>query len=172
MSKTRIAVIVGGVVSLILVAITAWLTFSRMGKASEVRSSLDTARRQLASYYDRNPFPSEDNIGIEKVNLEKLRERYEYLLEQISTNAVSIKDEHSPGGFVTLCEETVQKLRNKAPKGEKDAPIAGADFYFGFDKYDRSKEGGGVLPDKGDVPRLVRQLKMMEMLIWKQYTQQ
>ena len=167
MSKTRIGVIVGGVISLLLVVLAAAMTISRMGKASTERTLMENAHKTLTGYYNQNPFPSETNISTEAVNLEVIKERYSVLTSAISSNAVVIKGDFSPGAFSTKCEETVDRLRHAAPKGGE--PVIAPDFFFGFDRYDRTKEGGVEPARKEDVPRLLRQLAIMEMLVRELY---
>lgn len=167
MSKTRIAVIVGGVISLLLVVLAAAMTISRMGKASTERELMEKSHQTLTGYYNRNPFPSETNISIEASNLEVFKKRYSALITTISSNSVMIDGDFSPGAFSTKSEETVDRLRKAAPKGGE--PVVAPSFFFGFERYDRTSEGGTKPARSEDVPRLLRQLAMMEMLVHELY---
>jgi len=163
MSKHRIILIAGGVVSLLLVIITAVITASSVGVASRYRQEMVGSSNKLSGFYKKNPFPSPENIERVKESLATLGERNKILFEALSRNAVSLEGEHTPGSFRITCEETINNLRRAAPKGEGGVSVVTPDFYFGFDRYDPSKNG--VPADKDDVPRLLRQLKMTDALV-------
>ena len=168
MSKHKIILIAGGVVSLLLVIITAIITASSVGVASQFRQEMVGSSNKLVGFYKKNPFPKPENIELEKKNLATLEERNKLLFEALSKNAVALEGEHSPGSFRITCEETINSLRKAAPKGEGGASVIMPDFYFGFDRYDPSKNG--IPADKNDVPRLLRQLKMTDALVRTLYS--
>ena len=163
MSKHKIILIAGGGVSLLLVVATAVITASSVGVASRYRQEMVGSSNKLTSFYKMNPFPSPENIDLEKASLATLEERNKLLFDALSKNEVKLEGEHSPGSFRITCEETINNLRKAAPKGEGGVSVIAPDFYFGFDRYDPSKNG--VPADKNDVPRLLRQLKMTDALV-------
>jgi hypothetical protein len=163
MKKQKLAVIIGGVISLLLVVVTAIITISGINAASFNRQEMLSTSSRLASFYDRNPFPNDENIKAEEGKKEVLQAQYEALLVAVSTNAIVIEGDHSPGSFRLKCEETIAELRRTAPKSESGESVIPPDFYFGFDRYDPSK--GGAPAAKNHVPRLLRQLKMVDKLV-------
>ena len=168
MSKLKIALIAGGVVSLLLVIATGVMTVSGMRKASETRGQMRSNENALAAYFKKNPFPSEGNIEIERKNLEVIRERHDKLLAAMTKGAVGIDKGFTPGAFSTKCNETVNRLRRGAPRGDGTTPVVDPGFFFGFERYDQSS-GSGVPAEQQHVDRLMRQLTMMEMLVKELY---
>lgn len=168
MSKLKIALIVGGVVSLLLVLATGVMTISGMRKAAESRGQMQSNESALAAYFKKNPFPSEGNIEIEGNNLEVVRTRYTELLAAMSSNTIKIAEGYTPGAFSTTCNDTVIKLRRRAPRGDGTTPVVAPGFFFGFERYDQSS-GSGVPAEQDDVGRLLRQLTMMSLLVEELY---
>lgn len=163
MSKHRTYLLVGAAVSGVLVLATAVITVSGISKATTLKVDMQNSFSKLQNFFKKNPFPSAENVEVEKKNLEGLQARYEALLKELSTSEVVVAGDHTPGSFSKTCEETVNTLRKLAPKGEGDASVIVPGFNFGFERYDISKNG---LPaDQKDVPRLLRQLKMIDMLV-------
>ena len=163
MRKQKLALTVGGAISLVLVVATAVITATGVGAASRNRQEMLSTSGRLSSFYDKKPFPSDENIGAEEVNKRLFQEQYAALAEAVKTNAVVVEGEHSPGSFRLTCEETISALRRAAPKAESGESVIAPDFYFSFDRYDPSK--GGIPAAKGHVPRLLRQLQMVDRLV-------
>ncbi len=168
MSKHRTYLLVGAAVSGVLVLATAVITASGIGKATTLKVEMQNSFSKLQTFFKKNPFPNAENVEVEKQNLEILKVRHETLLKELSKSAVMVTGTHTPGSFSKTCEDTVNTLRKLAPKGEGDTPVIVPDFNFGFERYDISKNG---LPaDQKDVPRLLRQLKMVDALVRVFYT--
>ena len=168
MKKRNLALVVGGAVSLVLVAVTAVITATGVGAASRNRQDMLATSGRLAAFYDRNPFPSEANIEAEESRLKIREEQYAALAAALEKGAVVVEGEHLPGSFRLTCEETVAALRKAAPQAESGESVIPADFYFGFDRYDPSK--GGIPAAQEHVTRLLRQLKMVDGLVRALYT--
>ncbi len=163
MSKHRTYLLVGAAVSGVLVLATAVITASGIGKATTLKEEMQSSFSKLQNFFKKNPFPSAENVEVEKQNLETLKSRHETLRKALSKGAVVVEGTHTPGSFSMTCEDTVNTLRKLAPKGEGDTPVVAPDFNFGFERYDLSKNG--LRADQKDVPRLLRQLKMVDMLV-------
>ena len=116
MRKQKLALTVGGAISLVLVVATAVITATGVGAASRNRQEMLSTSGRLSSFYDKKPFPSDENIGAEEVNKRLFQEQYAALAEAVKTNAVVVEGEHSPGSFRLTCEETISALRRAAPK--------------------------------------------------------
>lgn len=163
MSKHRTYLLVGAVVSGVLVLATAVITASGIGKATVLRDDMLTSFSKLQGFFKKNPYPNAENVAVEKQNFEVLKERYSTLHVELSKSAVIVEGSHTPGSFSMKCEETVNALRKAAPQGEGDASVVVPNFNFGFERYDISQNG---LPaDQKDVPRLLRQLRMVDTLV-------
>ena len=163
MRKQKLALTVGGAISLLLVVATAVITASGVGAASRDRQEMQSNSGRLSSFYDKKPFPNDENIEAEERNKALFQEQYAALAEAVKTNAILVEGEHSPGSFRLTCEETIAALRRAAPKAESGESVIAPDFYFSFDRYDPSK--GGIPAAQDHVTRLLRQLKMVDSLV-------
>ncbi len=163
MSKQRIYLLVGAVVSGVLVLATAGITATGISKATALRVDMLNSFSKLQVFFKKNPYPNAENVTVENQNFDLLKERHATLLKELSKSAVTVERTHTPGSFSKTCEETVNALRKAAPQGEGDASVIVPDFNFGFERYDISK---GVKPaDQKNVPQLLRQLRMVDMLV-------
>jgi hypothetical protein len=117
----------------------------------------------LQSYFQRDPYPNDENVKAEKAKLETLQTWHQALREALSRNAIIVEGVHTPGSFGKTCEDTINLLRTLAPKGESGASVVDANFNFGFDRYDLSQNGSPA--EQKDVPRLLRQLHMVDRLV-------
>ena len=167
MSKHRIILIASGVVSLLLIATTAAITASGIGKASEQHEEMMRSFNRLTDFFKKDPFPKKENVESERNNLAVLDARSKQLTETLLKGAVVPEGDHTPGSFRIMCEETINKLRKEAPKSENGVAVILPDFNFGFDRYDPKN---GVPAEKKDVSRLMCQLKMTEMLVHTLYS--
>lgn len=165
MKKQKMILIVGGCVSLVLVVATTVMTLHRIQVASGIRQETDSALNRLKGFFTRNPFPSQENIEIERENQAQYAEQVEALTKALQKGAIVMTEQHSPGNFRRVCEETITALQREAPKTESGASIIENNFYFGFGRYDTSQTGGGVPAAQADVSRLMRQLKMVDQLV-------
>lgn len=163
MSKHRNYLVAGSVISGILVLLTGVVTVSSIRRANVRRDEMRRTFDSLQSYFRRNPFPNEQNLKAEQANLETLRGWNRALVDALASHAIVIEGEHTPGSFTKTCEDTVNALRRRAPKGEGDQSVIVPNFNFGFDRYDITQNG---LPAAHrDVPRLLRQLQMVDRLV-------
>lgn len=167
MSKHRNYLVGGAVVSGILVLATTVVTVSSIGKATKLREHMQRSFATLQSYFQRDPFPDAKNVEAEEAKLETQQEWYEALREVLSSNAVVVKGMHTPGSFSKTCEDTINSLRKLAPKGEAGDSVVDGNFNFGFDRYDLSQNGSPAA--RKDVPRLLRQLEMVDRLVRVMY---
>lgn len=163
MSKQRIYLLVAGVVSGVLVLATAGITASGISKATDLRVDMQSSFSKLQGFFKKKPYPNAENVTVEKQNLDLLRERHATLLKELSKRAVTVEGTHTPGSFSKTCEETVNTLRKIAPQGEGDVSVITPGFNFGFERYDLSKVGKPA--DQKSVPRLLCQLRMVDMLV-------
>lgn len=163
MSKQRIYLLIGAVVSGVLVLATAGITASGISKATALRVEMQGSFTKLQGFFKKNPFPNAENVKVESQNLEVLKERHVTLLTGLAKQAVIVEGTDTPGMFAKKCEETVNALRKAAPQGEGDLSVIGPSFNFGFDRYDFSKTNPPA--DQKNVPRLLRQLRMVDMLV-------
>lgn len=163
MSKNKIYLLIGAVVSGILVLATAGITATGISKATALRVEMLSSFSKLQGFFKKNPFPNAENVTVENKNSDLLKERHAILLKELSKRAVTVEGTHTPGSFSKTCEDTVNALRKAAPEGEGDVSVIEPGFNFSFERYDISKVGKPA--DQKHVPRLLRQLRMVDMLV-------
>ncbi len=118
-------------------------------------SALSASKGQLEFLYSRNPFPSDQNLKIERTNLDVLRSELNKLAADLSRGQAEVVDQ-SPAKFVTQFWEIRKALLAKA----RDAGVKVVDtFDFGFGRHMQ-----GTLPAAKDVARLTQQLRIVETL--------
>lgn len=128
---------------------------------SEVETSLAGSKDALESLYVRNPFPSFDNLKLERDNIQTIKQ--ELLDLQSAMGAEQIEPvEQSPARFITQFWETQKSLLAKA--GSNNIKVD-KNFDFGFGRHMK-----GDLPAQQDIKRLTQQLKIVEALCNILYT--
>lgn len=163
MKRGKIVILVGAAVTFVAIVVAAVVMFRGLSGAAGTRAARDEARRKLESFYGRKPFPTAENVDLERTNLETVTEWSQRLLADLQASNISVT-ENQPSAFSSRREAVTAELVAKAPTGEGGARVVPADFGFGFDAYK-----GGQLADPADVPRLIRQLRMVELLVREAY---
>ncbi len=147
------AVMVG---ALVLLLGAAGLLYQSVNQYRDVSGQLNEASRQLDSLYQRNPFPSEQNIAIEIGNLRTLRSELDGLRAELSQDQVE-PVHTAPVRFVQSFRNISRRLTEQAAEHRVGIP---PEFAFGFEHH-----RAGELPNPADVPRLMQQLLITEQLV-------
>ncbi len=120
-----------------------------------VEDQLRGKNEMLRNHYGRNPFPSSDNLRIERGNLTVLDDQLADLLQEMGRGQVQ-SVEQSPPKFIAQFWATRTEMLKEAKKlGIKVAPT----FDFGFGRH-----MPGTPPAPQDVARLTQQLMIMQRL--------
>jgi len=160
-SRRKIVVVVTAVViGLLFLGAVALLVYGFI-QFSEVKSSLWQAKSTLDMLYDRKPFPSHENLKMEKLNYETLQQELAGLQSGLGASQVEPVGQ-SPVLFINQFFETQKSLLAHAAS-DNIAVAKGFDFSFG-------RHLAGNLPAPQDVPRLTQQLKIVEVLCNILYT--
>ena len=153
MNKANMA-IMGGALVLLLGA--AGLLYQSINQYRDVSGQLNEASRQLDALYQRNPFPSEQNIEMEIGNLRTLRSELDGLRAELSQDQVE-PVHTAPVRFVQSFRNISRQLTEQAAEHRVGIP---PEFAFGFEHH-----RVGELPNPADVPRLMQQLLITEQLV-------
>lgn len=121
----------------------------------EVEKTLRESNDALKNLYARNPFPSAENLKVERANLRALEQEMEGLQSALAEKQVEPLGQ-SPAMFINQFFETQKGLLAKAGAANVMVP-KNYDFSFG-------RHMTGNLPAPQDVPRLTQQLKIVEAL--------
>ena len=103
----------------------------------------------------RDPYPSVENVKQEAENFKDILDNYNELNELLRARQIE-PQRMRPAAFMSLLENTLRRLRAQLRQAQVAYPPK---FTFGFQRY-----AGGKLPAAGDIPLLVQQLKIIEML--------
>jgi len=122
---------------------------------SEVESTLRESNDTLRALYQRNPFPSHENLKFERENLAVLEREWMGLQSALCEKQVEPLGQ-SPAVFINQFFETQRGLLSKASAAGVSVP-KNYDFSFG-------RHMTGNLPAPQDVPRLTQQLKIVQTL--------
>lgn len=165
MKKPQMILLGGGAVSAVLVVLAAVFTVTSLSKADADKKKVNREFSSLENLYrTANPFPTHENIEIARKNQEETLGRVESL-QALLAQGVSDEDEKlTPGQFSQLREEMIRALVKDAPAGEGGLPVVEPENVFGFDRYNE-----GQPASKAQVPRLVRQLRLTDLLVRKFY---
>ena len=161
MNKTKTILIAGGAVSAVLVIAAGVFAYLAFDKASVLSKAVDSDKSKLKAINNKRPFPDGDNIAIEKENGAEYERRFGLITNILTRGAIEIPQDVTSGGFPKIAAETVKELYAAAPRDGGGNAIVNNTFYFGFGEYD---EGKGVSPNRNEVPRLLKQLKLIELL--------
>ncbi len=154
-TKKKVIVTVGAIVALILVGVPALLLFRGISQFSTAAADLEMSVNQLRSYYAKNPFPSRENIKLERENLKTMHGWFGQLVDVVTRGQVN-RGESTPTRFSTQYNDVRNGLLSEA---KKQGVTLSRDNALGFSRY-----AEGVLPAPVDVSRLAQQLTMTERL--------
>lgn len=130
-----------------------WLYTSR-GEFLAAKEKLSQAENKFKQLSGGSPYPSDENVLVEKQNLERLAEFYSELEAYLCAGQLKPVPMES-AEFPERLEELYTSLRESATNRSVRLPV---DFYFGFEAY------VDQLPAAEDVPRLTVQAQVVEQL--------
>lgn len=156
MPKNIIAVIAGIVVGILLLGAVAMLGVGvgRLAISKNQRGKLKDDWRQ---FYQRNPFPSRENVLKEKENNKTIELWFSELMTALRKHQIE-PEKKSPSMFKGLLDEKRNEMLGLARKAGVACPDK---FSFGFGRYLAS----GNLPAPENVPILTQQLLITEDLL-------
>ena len=153
--KKNMTLIVGGAIVAVLLIVLLVFLMKFNSSYRQVNRQLQSAQQRLAILNGRDPFPSEDNVGVVQTNLFVLREFFTNLMASLQQGQVEPR-KMEPAEFNPLLDRTSQRLYQRAKGMKVVLPVR---FAFGFDRY-----AEGTLPAASDLPRLVQQLETVDLL--------
>lgn len=160
MDKNKLILFVGGGVAALLAVAMTVLLCVKIASASDAASKEKSAMSKLRSRYQTsNPFPTEENVGRIAAKAKDSADWAMVLREALNAGAVDGED-MSPQMFGRERERVIKELLKDSPIADDGVRIAPEECSFGFGRYDSGEQA-----ERKNVPRLVRQLKLMDSLV-------
>lgn len=156
-----ILAVTGGVIGLLLIGV-GYFTITSIGAASESSEKLEKLQKDYSRIFKTaNPFPNAENKEILENNCERAKNWENNLLKIIREGEyIPESKQKNPGYFSNKRQEMIERLTVNAPKGPDGKSVAVEGLTFGFDKYK-----DGLPASKNDVPRLMKQLTMIDNIV-------
>ena len=164
MNRNQTILAAGGAVSALLVAGAGFLAWRGATAASEAESAMEKSRREYRSLAAEAISPTQENLDVCLDNLNETSNRVAKLSRVLFRGDVPLDRKTTPGNFVSReCSGTIAALVADAPLNAAEVPVVDPDMQFGFETY--SARQGGFLPKPDQVPRLLRQLRLVDKLV-------
>jgi len=154
--KKKIWLTVALFVLVVIVLVPAILLFNGISAFSAANQSLNRSVQELRSLYNKDPFPSRDNIKLEKKNVLAMGQWFDRLVTALQEGQIT-EEPSTPTGFITHYGHVRNNLMKLAR--QRDKKMVSDDFAFGFARYSE-----GSLPVPVDVARLMQQLQIIEQV--------
>ena len=159
--KTRqIFLIAGCAVAAILLAGAGYLLYDGIRDLRTTTRTLDNALKAREKYFVHDPFPSLENVEIERQNALALEAAFTNLLVRLKQGEI-VTPRMTPSTFVRELGKKQRALSQLATNAARTVKIdLPDDFAFGFDAY----FAGRMRPEPEHVADLTRQLLILERL--------
>jgi hypothetical protein len=152
----KVILIAAGTAAAVLLVLACLLLFGGIAKLKQERANLKGAVTELEGFFRRKPFPSDENVGIERANIKALGTWYETLVEACADGQVE-SGLRRPSVFQRRLTERIDELRKMAKKTGTRLSERPA---FGFHRY--AIQGRQAAPEH--VPRLTQQMIIIDHL--------
>lgn len=153
--KKYIVLEICAVAGLAALAILGVKLFAATRLYTAEKSALQAVMDRKQQLDQRNPYPSPENVRREAENFKDILDNFNELNELLRARQIEPRSMQA-ADFMPLLENTLQRIRSQLADAKIGYP---PNFTFGFERY-----VGGKLPAKGDIPRLVQQLKIIDAL--------
>jgi hypothetical protein len=153
MSKNNVVIVISTVVVLVLLGVLAVLLVG-VGRLTISQKQLSRLKGEWRQFYQRNPFPSQENVLKEKENNKTILLWFDDLMKTLRVNQIEPGKNKSASLFRDVLVEKRNKMLELAAGKVPDK------FGFGFGRY----LAGGAPAAPENVPILTQQLLITEEL--------
>ncbi|MFH0881183.1 MAG: Amuc_1100 family pilus-like protein [Lentisphaerota bacterium] len=153
--KKYMMLIIGGGVCLVLVIVEVVLLLQFHSAYRQVNDELQSSMSRLTTLYQRDPFPSVENVSLMNDRVKILQGFFDRLYVNLQEGQIE-PEVLEPAQYPLLLEKIIRPLFTRAADNGVKIPPR---FAFGFDRY-----ALGDLPVSEDIPRLVVQVKTIDFL--------
>lgn len=153
--RKNIILIVGGGIALLLMIVALVFLLKSRGEFQRVNDSLGQGMQRLETLTRRSPYPSPANIQQVEKNLAALKDAASILQETLQRGQVQ-PESIEAAEFAPMLERASKKLYQRAAEAGVTLPER---FNLGLSRY-----AEGELPATDAIPRLVIQLKSLDVI--------
>jgi hypothetical protein len=125
--KRNLLLVVGGLVALILIGFGTYLVIGGLARNKQLTDDVEATRTRANALYEANPFPSQTNIAMAKLQTDSLRAAIARAHKYF--NAVPL-DKMDQKQFMVWRDESLQQLRDAAKRAGTELPVS--DYSFSF----------------------------------------
>ncbi len=155
-SKKYSTLIVGGSVALVLLILVGLLLYRKVIDYRQTMQQVNARNAELKQLTGRDPFPSAENREILVENLEVIQVQLNQMLSMVRQERLEAAPMER-ADFTQFLESIQRDLIRRASRAGTRLPDSPS---FGFARY----VVAGQSPERDHIPRLVRQMRMVEML--------
>ncbi len=151
---------IGSAVCGLLLLLVCFLLYREIDHLRDVKKKVTAKRKDLDTYFERDPFPSPTNVAAFRQNCGDLDNEMGLLIKHMGSGQLQMKAEQEPLEWLTMLTRMQKDLIDRAnAKG-----VSLASTSFGFGKY-----GEGTPPSRADVRRLTLQVKLVDAVCQQLY---
>lgn len=164
MNRNQTILAAGGAVAALLAAGAGYMAWRGATAASDAEQAMERSRGEYRKLASEAISPTQENLDICLDNFNETSNRVAKLSRVLFRGGVPLDRKTTPGNFVSReCSGTIAALVADAPLNAAEVPVVDPDMQFGFEAY--SARQGGFLPKPEQVPRLLRQLRLVDKLV-------
>ncbi len=153
MTRKKIVFISLAAVLAVMFVVSGVLLFKGIREFRREEARVTKKKKQLHKYYEKEPFPSAENVNIERENVAIAREWFRRIMTDLRERQVETGDERSPSVFILTLQKKHKEI-NALFSNNKTLSI-------GFERYLAEDMR---TPRPAEVPRLTEQLLIIEEL--------
>jgi len=154
--RKNMMLVVGGGICLVLFVIAAYFLVRFRSDYMKVSGQVKAAQSRLDQLNQRDPFPSDANVGLSQTNLVKLQTYFKDLMDNLQREQ-GVVEPIEAADFAPLLEKAKERMQKRAMEAGVKIPDRTG---LGFASY-----AAGKLPSTDAIPRLVVQLKAIEAVL-------
>jgi hypothetical protein len=154
--RKNMMLVVGGGICLVLFIVAGYFLVKFRADYVKVSGQVKGAQSRLDQLNQRDPFPSEANIGMSQTNLVKLQAYFKDLMDNLQQEQGAVEPIEA-ADFAPLLEKAKERMEARAAAAGVKMPERSG---LGFASY-----AAGKLPSSDVIPRLVIQLKAIETVL-------
>ena len=154
--RKNMMLVVGGGICLVLFIIAAYFLVRFRADYMKVSGQVKVAQARLDQLNQRDPFPSDANVGLSQTNLVKLQTYFKDLMDNLQREQ-GVVEPIEAADFAPLLEKAKERMQKRALEAGVKMPERSG---LGFASY-----AAGKLPSTDAIPRLVIQLKAVEAVL-------